>query len=161
VYGVLDAAKGRAFESRRFKWEIRRASSPDQARPARAAAPWTRVNNCTPQPSGACAGVPSAAPEGFADTWPAPAAGLPPFSASPADPWPDWFPPPTSTHPRTSTMFDPTTPASPDVQTMRVELFVAEKRVKDLREQLKQAGDGAFVAQHDREQSGQNEPEGF
>ncbi len=37
---------------------------------------------------------------------------------------------------------------------MRVELFVAEKRVKDLREQLKQAGDGAFVAQHDREQSG-------
>jgi hypothetical protein len=94
VYGVLDAAKGRAFESRRFKWEIRRASSPDQARPARAAAPWTRVNNCTPPPSGACAGVPSAAPDGFADTWPAPAAGLPPLSASPADPWPDWFPPP-------------------------------------------------------------------
>ena len=46
-------------------------------------------------------------------------------------------------------MFDPTTPAKPDVQTMRVELFVAEKRVKDLREQLKQAGDGAFVAQLD------------
>ncbi len=54
-----------------------------------------------------------------------------------------------------------TTPASPDVQTMRVELFVAEKRVKDLREQLKQAGDGAFVAQLDRERNGQNEPEGF
>ena len=51
-------------------------------------------------------------------------------------------------------MFDPNHPASPDVQTMRVELFVAEKRVQDLREQLKQAGDGAFVAQHDREQSG-------
>lgn len=58
-------------------------------------------------------------------------------------------------------MFDPTTPASPDVQTMRVELFVAEKRVKDLREQLKKAGDGAFVAQLDRERNGQNEPEGF
>ncbi len=58
-------------------------------------------------------------------------------------------------------MFDPNHPASPDVQTMRVELFVAEKRVQDLREQLKQAGDGAFVAQLDRERSGQNEPEGF
>lgn len=58
-------------------------------------------------------------------------------------------------------MFDPNHPASPDVQTMRVELFVAEKRVQDLREQLKQAGDGAFVAQLDRERNGQNEPEGF
>lgn len=58
-------------------------------------------------------------------------------------------------------MFDPNHPASPDVQTMRVELFVAEKRVKELREQLKQAGDGAFVAQLDRERNGQNEPEGF
>ena len=58
-------------------------------------------------------------------------------------------------------MFDPTTPASPDVQTMRVELFVAEKRVKDLREHLEKAGDGAFVAQLDRERNGQNEPEGF
>lgn len=94
VYGVLDTRRGRAFESRRFKWEIRRISSPDKARPARAAAPWTRVNNCTPLPSGACAGMPSAAPDAFANTWPAPAAGLPPFSASPADPWPDWFPPP-------------------------------------------------------------------
>ena len=51
-------------------------------------------------------------------------------------------------------MFDPNHPAGPDVQTLRVELFVAEKRVKDLREQLKQAGDGAFVAQLDRERSG-------
>ena len=51
-------------------------------------------------------------------------------------------------------MFDPNHPASPDVQTMRVELFVAEKRVKDLREQLKQAGDGAFVAQFDHERNG-------
>ena len=51
-------------------------------------------------------------------------------------------------------MFDPNHPAGPDVQTLRVELFVAEKRVKDLREQLKQAGDGAFVAQLDRESSG-------
>lgn len=99
VYGVLDTAKGRAFESRRFKWVIRRISSPDKARPARAAAPWTRVNNCTPQPSGACAGVPSTAPEGFTDTWPTPAAGLPPFSASPAAPSADWFPPPDLYHP--------------------------------------------------------------
>ena len=44
---------------------------------------------------------------------------------------------------------------------MRVELFVAEKRVKDLREHLEKAGDGAFVAQLDRERKGQNEPEGF
>ena len=58
-------------------------------------------------------------------------------------------------------MFDPTTPANADVQAMRIELFVAEKRVKDLRQQLKQAGDGAFVAQLDRERNGQNEPEGF
>ncbi len=58
-------------------------------------------------------------------------------------------------------MFDPNHHASPDVQTLRIELFVAEKRVKDLREQLKQAGDGAFVAQLDRERNGQNEPEGF
>ena len=29
-------------------------------------------------------------------------------------------------------MFKPDHPASPEVQTMRVELFVAEKRVKDL-----------------------------
>ena len=44
---------------------------------------------------------------------------------------------------------------------MRVELFVAEKRVKELREHLEKAGDGAFVAQLDRERNGQNEPEGF
>ena len=94
VYGVLDTAKGRAFESRRFKWVIRRISSPDKARPARAAAPWTRVNNCTPQPSGACAGMPSAAPDAFAGTWPAPITDLPPFSASPTAPLADWFPPP-------------------------------------------------------------------
>ena len=94
VYGVLDTTKGRAFESRRFKWEIRRVSSPDKARPARAAAPWTRVNNCTPQPSGACAGMPSAAPDAFASTWPAPISDLPPFSASPTAPLADWFPPP-------------------------------------------------------------------
>jgi len=58
-------------------------------------------------------------------------------------------------------MFDPNHPASHDVQTMRVELFVAEKRVKDLREQLKQAGDGAFVAQLDRERNGDTESCGF
>ena len=39
------------------------------------------------------------APEGFADTWPAPAAGLLPFSASPAAPSADWFPPPDLYHP--------------------------------------------------------------
>lgn len=99
VYGVLDTAKDRAFESRRFKWEIRRATSTDKARPARAAAPWTRVNNCTPQPSGACAGVPKADQEGFADTWPTPAAGLPPFSADPATPSADWLPPPDHSQP--------------------------------------------------------------
>ncbi len=58
-------------------------------------------------------------------------------------------------------MFDPNHHPGPDVQTLRIELFVAEKRVKDLREQLEQAGDGAFVAQLDRERNGQNEPEGF
>lgn len=60
-----------------------------------------------------------------------------------------------------SEMRNPPSTNNPDVQTMRVELFVAEKRVKDLREQLKQAGDGAFVAQLDRERNGQSEPEGF
>ncbi len=90
VYGVLDVTKSRAFESRRFKWEIRRVSSPDKARPTRAAAPWTRVNNCTPQPSGACAGVPSTAPEGFSDIWPAAHTGLPSSSASHADHSADW-----------------------------------------------------------------------
>lgn len=94
VYGVLDTRRGRAFESRRFKWEIRRVGVSLSARPARAAAPWTRVNNCTPQPSGACAGMPSAAPDAFASTWPAPIADLPPFSANPAAPSADWFPPP-------------------------------------------------------------------
>lgn len=58
-------------------------------------------------------------------------------------------------------IFKPSNPANPDVQTMRVELFVAEKRVRDLRDQLTQAGDGAFVAQLDRERNGQSEPEGF
>jgi len=48
-------------------------------------------------------------------------------------------------------MFDPNHPAGPDVQTLRIELFVAEKRVKDLREQLEQAGDCAFVAPLARE----------
>lgn len=154
IYGVLDVTKSRAFESRRFKWEIRRVSSQNKARPARAAAPWTRVNNCTPRPSGACAGNPSSAPNGFADTWPAPSTCLSPFSDSPADPWPDWFSPMTATHPRISTMFDPNHPTTADVQTLRIELFVAEKRVKDLRDQLNQAGDSAFIAQHDRECNG-------
>ncbi|MBN8493063.1 MAG: hypothetical protein J0M00_16770 [Burkholderiales bacterium] len=54
-------------------------------------------------------------------------------------------------------MFDPDSTASPDVKTIRIALFVAEKLVKDLREQLTLAGDGAVVAQHDREQSGPTE----
>jgi hypothetical protein len=39
---------------------------------------------------------------------------------------------------------------SHDVQLLRVELLVAEKRVTDLREQLTQAGDGVFVASTSR-----------
>ncbi|GEM_PF-2971419 len=56
------------------------------------------------------------------------------------------FHPPTFTTSRTSAMSDP----SHDVQLLRVELLVAEKRVTDLREQLTQAGDGAFVASTSR-----------
>jgi hypothetical protein len=96
VYGVLDTRRGRAFESRRFKWEIRRVGVSLSARPARAAAPWTRVNNCTPQPSGACAGMPNTAPEAFASTWPEPKTGFhqPPVPAlsDVPDHWPDFAP---------------------------------------------------------------------
>lgn len=44
VYGVRDVARGRAFQSRRYRWEIRRGSVGDAAQPRR---PWTRVNNCS------------------------------------------------------------------------------------------------------------------
>lgn len=48
---------------------------------------------------------------------------------------------------------------SPDVQLLRVELLIAEKRVTDLRDQLTQAGDGAFVASTSRNTSAPEKPD--
>lgn len=42
VFGVRDVRKGRAFVTRRFKWEVRAGKVRGEARH-----PWTRVNNCT------------------------------------------------------------------------------------------------------------------
>lgn len=72
VYGVLDCAKGRAYQSRRYRWEIKRggaarlpsadgsragdqqrSASPfgfEVGRPASPVGPWSPVNNCTAKP---------------------------------------------------------------------------------------------------------------
>jgi hypothetical protein len=39
------------------------------------------------------------------------------------------------------------------VQLLRVELLLAEKRANDLRDQLRKAGDGDFVTNHDQDRT--------
>lgn len=45
-------------------------------------------------------------------------------------------------------MSSPTSLTNTEIMTLRVELFVAEKRVADLHAQLEKAGDHAFLATH-------------
>ena len=45
-------------------------------------------------------------------------------------------------------MSNPTSLSNAEIMTLRLELFVAEKRVSDIHAQLEKAGDHAFLASH-------------